>query len=99
MKAVCCARSKPAGCISTLCKIAAHGVQARCALLTPFGQGASHRRKVRNAFVLCLARPRKFCSSIEVQHGGLHHFFEAQMPRNPTAQSKALALQKNVNLL
>jgi hypothetical protein len=47
-----------------------------CALLTPFRQGASHRRKVRNAFnnlerEQALAAPMKCC--------GLHHFFEAEV--------------------
>jgi hypothetical protein len=36
-------------CISTLCKIAAHGAKRVGAHLTPFGQGRGHRRKVRSA--------------------------------------------------
>lgn len=41
-----CARrtEKPAGCIRTLCKIAARGADAFVRLSLPFGQGASHRR-------------------------------------------------------
>lgn len=39
---------KPAGCIMTLCKIAAHGVEQFLSLLTPFGQRQA--TGVRNFF-------------------------------------------------
>lgn len=70
-----------------------------CALLTPFRQGASHRRKVRDAFVLCLARPRKVLFFEWNLVRGLASFFWMTNAAQSHRTSKALALQKNVNLL
>ena len=71
-----------------------------CAHLTPFGQGASHRRKVRNAFVLCLARPRKVLFFEWNLVRGLASFFWSWSADKITVLNEdwanALHLQKNV---
>jgi hypothetical protein len=73
-----------------------------CAHLTPFGQGAGHRRKVRGAFVLCLARPRKVLFFDRSSARGLASFFWSWSANKITVLNEdwanALHLQKNVLL-